>query len=219
MSTVTSSPVNDAYALYGSSADSASASSMSATADSFLSLLVTQLQNQDPLNPMDNAELTSQMAQINTVTQLENVNGSVQSLGAQFLQMQTLQSASLVGHEVMIDGDRLTVSDGVGKGALVLVSPATAVTVEVKDGSGKVVGTLNLGALDAGLQDFEWELGGRPAGGAYTFSVTATNGGSVVEAAPLMVDRVTSVSNTSNQLTMTLEHAGTVPASAVVTYQ
>jgi flagellar basal-body rod modification protein FlgD len=70
------------------------------SADRFLTMLVTQLQNQDPLNPMDNAQITSQMAQINAVTGLEKVNASVQALGTQLLQMQAMQGAALVGRDV-----------------------------------------------------------------------------------------------------------------------
>ena len=69
--------------------------------ETFLKLLVTQMQNQDPLNPMDNAQVTSQMAQINTVSGIEKLNTTMQGIAAQFSQSQALQGASLVGHDVM----------------------------------------------------------------------------------------------------------------------
>src|SRR6476660_4928388 len=81
--------------------------------DRFLKLLVTQLQNQDPLSPMDNAQLTSQIAQINTVSGIATLNTSVQQLSSQFLQMQTLQGASLVGKDVIVPGSKLDIADGV----------------------------------------------------------------------------------------------------------
>ncbi len=217
MSTVTDSTVHDAYKLYGNSGSSTT-SETTASADRFLTMLVTQLKNQDPLNPMENAELTSQMAQINTVTQLEKVNESVQSLGSHLLQLQALQGAALVGREVMIDGDELAVSDGVGKGALVLAGPTTTVKVEVLDANKNVVGTLGLGALNAGLHNFEWPLGTNPESGSYTFRVTAANSGAAVESGTLMIDRVNSVSNAGSTLSLTLARNGSVPASAVVTY-
>ncbi len=68
--------------------------------DRFLKLLVAQLNNQDPMNPMDNAQMTSQMAQINTVTGIQQVNETLKSLGAQFTAMQVLQGSSMVGHDV-----------------------------------------------------------------------------------------------------------------------
>ena len=85
------------------------------SADRFLKLLVAQMQNQDPLNPMDNAQVTSQMAQINTVTGIEKLNTTVQGLNSQFVQMQALQGAALVGRDVIVAGNRLAVADGVGR--------------------------------------------------------------------------------------------------------
>ena len=88
----------------------------SASADRFLKLLVAQMQNQDPLNPMDNAQVTSQMAQINTVNGIQQLNTTVQGLTTQFTQMQALQGASLVGHDVIVPGNKLDIANGVGQG-------------------------------------------------------------------------------------------------------
>ncbi|HEY9105542.1 MAG TPA: flagellar hook capping FlgD N-terminal domain-containing protein, partial [Roseateles sp.] len=84
------------------------------SADRFLKLLVAQMQNQDPLNPLDNAQVTSQMAQINTVNGIEKLNTTVQGLQSQFVQMQALQGASLVGHDVVVAGNKMDFSDGTG---------------------------------------------------------------------------------------------------------
>src|SRR5262245_32299586 len=81
--------------------------------DRFLKLLVAQLQNQDPLNPMDNAQVTSQMAQIQTVSGIDKLNTTVQGLNAQFAQLQALSGAALVGRDVLIDGNRLVADNGV----------------------------------------------------------------------------------------------------------
>ena len=80
--------------------------------DRFLKLLVTQLKYQDPLSPMDNAQLTSQIAQINTVTGIATLNTSVQTLSTQFLQMQSLQGATLLGKDVIVAGNRLDIAEG-----------------------------------------------------------------------------------------------------------
>jgi flagellar basal-body rod modification protein FlgD len=97
MTTVTSntgSSAADVYAALNGNTSSTATSSSQASADRFLKLLVTQLQNQDPLNPMDNAQMTSQMAQINTVQGIEKVNESIQAMSSQFVQMQAMQGAS-----------------------------------------------------------------------------------------------------------------------------
>jgi flagellar basal-body rod modification protein FlgD len=217
MSTAISGTASDPYAgLNGPSATKTDDASK-ASADRFLKMLVTQLQNQDPLNPMDNAQITSQMAQINAVTGLEKVNESVQALGGSLLQMQALQGAALVGREVTVEGNGMAVRDGVGKGAMVLSAPAGAVNVEVLDGANRVVGTMNLGALDGGVHHFEWDAGSQP-NGIYTFRVAANQGSLAIPAQPLMVDRVQSVSASGNSLTMLLAQLGMVPASHVVTF-
>ena len=75
-----------------------------AAQDRFLKLLVAQLNNQDPMNPMDNAQMTSQMAQINTVTGIQQVNETLKSMADQFASLQVLQGASMVGRDVLIEG-------------------------------------------------------------------------------------------------------------------
>ncbi len=163
-------------------------------ADRFLKLLVTQLQNQDPLNPMDNAQITSQMAQINTVTGIEKLNTGLQGLTAQFMQMQALQGASLVGRDVTVTGDRLAAVDGKGQGGLSLPGPADAVRVEILNPAGVVVDTMSLGALGSGRHGFEWPATGVADPSGHTFRIAATLGASPVAATPLMLDRVKAVS-------------------------
>ena len=100
--------------------------------DRFLKLLVAQIQNQDPLNPLDNAQVTTQMAQINTVNGIEKLNRTVAALGTQFASLQVMQGASLVGRDVTVPGDRLTVDDdGAGSGGFELAAPADRVKVEI----------------------------------------------------------------------------------------
>jgi flagellar basal-body rod modification protein FlgD len=186
------------------------------SADRFLKLLVTQLQNQDPLNPMDNAELTSQMAQINTVTGIENLNGSVQAMHASFLQMQALQGASLVGRDVTVDGNRLALVDGQLEGGFSLAGPADSVQVDILNPAGQVVDTLQLGAQDSGRHGFAWDASKLADPSGYTFRVAGKLGSADVGAAPLMLDRVTSVAlDGSNGLVLTLERSGTVPYGQV----
>ncbi len=187
-------------------------SSDAASADRFLKLLVTQLQNQDPLNPMDNAELTSQMAQINTVTGLQTVNTSIQALNTQFVQMQALQGASLIGRDVTVDGNRLAIDDsGQAQAGLALGGPADKVQVDILNGAGQVVDTMQLGTLESGRHGFAWDASRHPDAAAYTFRVTATLGAAKVESTPLMLDRVTSVAlDGSSGLMLTLARSGNV---------
>lgn len=193
------------------------------SADRFLKLLVTQMQNQDPLNPLDNAQVTSQMAQINTVSGIEKLNSTVNGLNNQFMQMQSLQAASLIGHDVWLEGNGLRVVAGQGEGlgegvgAFNLAGPADSVKVEVLNPAGKVVGTVDLGAQGAGRQSFRWAPeGGVSDDAQYTFRVTALSGTKAVASTALMRDHVESVGIDNNSLTLVLSRLGDTAYSKVL---
>ncbi len=186
-----------------------------ASADRFLKLLVAQMQNQDPLSPMDNAQVTSQMAQINTVSGIEKLNTSVQGLSGQFMQMQALQGATLVGHDVVVPGDLLSVGSGLAQGGFELGSAADNVTVEVLAPSGKVLDTIDLGAQTSGLHSFGWPAGTADDSSGLRFRVTAKSGATKLAVTPLMRDRVDAVSTSGNALTLELQKSGSVPYSTV----
>ena len=183
--------------------------------DRFLKLLVTQLQNQDPLSPMDNAQLTSQIAQINTVTGIATLNTSVQGLSSQFLQMQTLQGASLVGKNVIVPGNSIDIEGGVGQGGFELATPADAVKVEVLNPAGKVLDTLNLGAQRTGMHSFDWAAGTYDNAANLSFRVTATSGTTKLDTTALMRDKVNAVSTSGGALQLELARAGTVDYGTV----
>jgi flagellar basal-body rod modification protein FlgD len=192
-----------------------SADDAAGSQDRFLKLLTTQLQNQDPLSPMDNAELTSQIAQINTVTGITTLNSSVQQLSSQFVQMQALQGAALVGKDVIVPGNKLDVTEGVAQGGFQLDTAASAVKVEVMNPAGVVVDTLNLGAQSGGMQSFNWKAGNYTNADELTFKVTATSGASTISSTPLMRDTVTAINTSSDSLMLELERTGNVAYSTV----
>ena len=193
----------------------ASSASDAGSQDRFLKLLVTQLQNQDPLSPMDNAELTSQIAQINTVTGIATLNTSVQSLSSQFLQMQSLQGASLVGKDVIVPGNKLDIDNGAAQGGFELTSAADAVKVEVMSPAGRVLDTLNLGAQSGGMHSFDWAAGTYDNTSNLTFRVTATSGSTTLTSTALMRDKVDAVSTSGDALMLELDRSGSVAYSTV----
>ena len=182
--------------------------------DRFLKLLVAQMKNQDPLNPLDNAQVTSQMAQISTVSGIDKLNTTVAGLNTQLVQLQAMQGASLVGREVIVPGDRLHIAAGVGSAGFELAGTAARVKVELLNPAGLVVDTLELGAQSAGSHAFEWAAkgvaGGVPDGAAYRFRVVATQGTTAVAATPLMRDRVEAVNAGGSTLQLELEQGGVV---------
>jgi flagellar basal-body rod modification protein FlgD len=183
--------------------------------DRFLKLLVAQMQNQDPMNPLDNAQVTSQMAQINTVSGIDKLNKTVAGLNSQLVQLQALQGVTLVGRDVTVAGDRLSVADGVGVGGFELTAAADNVRVEILNGAGRVADTIDLGAQASGSHAFEWPAGNVQDGDAYRFRVTANAGSASVLGSKLMRDHVESVSSAGNALSFELRHSGPVSYDTV----
>ena len=164
----------------------------------FLKLLVTQLNNQDPLNPLDNAQLTSQLAQMSTVSGIEKLNGAVQSLLAQSGSGQVLQSAALIGRTVLVPGKEVAVKDGASeKFGIDLAGAADSVKVSVKNAAGDTVRTFDLGALPPGVKMIDWDgktnTGTAAPDGAYTLSITAKAGNDDVPSLGLTYGKVASV--------------------------
>jgi len=183
--------------------------------DRFLKLLITQMQNQDPLNPMDNAQVTTQIAQINTVNGIEKLNTTVTGLTGQFAQMQALQGAALVGRDVVVPGNLLDITDGVGQGGYELSGPADNVKVELLSPSGQVIATLPQGAQSSGLQSFDWPAGTTTNDSGLRFRVTASNGSVNSNPTTLMRDRVDAITTSGNSFSLELRNSGLVPYSSV----
>lgn len=198
-----------------SSADAAAEAS-----DRFLTLLVTQLRNQDPLNPLDNAQVTTQLAQISTVSGIDKLNATIGALATSFAAGQYLQAIGLVGHEVTLAGNRLALADGPASYGMALARDADAVTVSITDAAGVVVRTIDLGAQKTGIRTFTWD-GKDAAGralpqGTYTIAVTATQKGEAVDVDPLVLAKVTGVVPTASGTVLTLGSAGSVALADVL---
>jgi flagellar basal-body rod modification protein FlgD len=207
---------NAAGVLAGSSAGSITGSTSGKTAadtsDRFLKLLVAQMQNQDPLNPMDNAQVTTQMAQIQTVSGIDKLDSTVKSLAGQFSQLQALSGAALVGRDVLIEGSNLMVdAQGMGHAGLELAGSTDRTQIEVLSGAGVVIDRIDLGALGQGRHSFEWtpSAGVDPAQAA-RFRIKATLGAAQVGVTPLQRDRVDAVSAGVDGLMVELAGAGPV---------
>jgi flagellar basal-body rod modification protein FlgD len=172
---------DSAASVIASLSGAKTAGSVSSTAelsDRFLKLLVTQLKNQDPMNPMENAELTTQLAQMSTVEGVNKLNTTLDGLVSQFKSSQVLQGAALVGRQVLAEGNVLTLGSAGAAGGIGLATSADGVKVKVLDGAGALVQTLDLGAQDAGLVRFVWDgknaSGQAQAEGQYSFKVEAS---------------------------------------------
>jgi len=209
--------INGSWGSTATTSTSNSTSDPAAAQDRFLKLLVAQLNNQDPMNPLDNAQMTSQIAQINTVTGIQELNTTVKGMSDQFTSLQVMQGGTMVGRSVLTEGDKLTVDSTTktGTGAFDLSANAADVSVQVSTAGGTVLGTVKLGALDAGRHNFDFDTSGYTGTGALNFKVVATNASAAVDATALMQDKVVSVGAENGALKLQLEQGGSVAYSAI----
>jgi flagellar basal-body rod modification protein FlgD len=200
-------------AAESATAGGALAAPAASSADSeqrFLKLLVTQLNNQDPLNPLDNAQLTSQLAQMSTVSGIEKLNNAFQSLLAQSGSSQVLQSASLIGRTVLVPGRDLVLENGTDMPfAVELPAAADSVKVTITNAAGDAVRSYDLGALAPGVKTVSWDglsdNGSQLAGGVYTLKVEATSSGAAAAAGTLTYSKVSSIAQGLSGVTLDLE--------------
>lgn len=208
--------VNAPAATDSSSALGALTSQTASSADSeqrFLKLLVTQLNNQDPLNPLDNAQLTSQLAQMSTVSGIEKLNSAFQSLLAQSGSSQVLQSAALIGRTVLVPGAELTLAQGADVPFAVEVpAAADSVKVTITNAAGDTVRSFDLGALPQGTKTLSWDgksdNGTQLADGVYKVKVEALSGGDKAAAGTLTYAKVTSVAQGVSGVSLDLDSGG-----------
>ena len=194
-------------AVNGSKAVTAEGS-VQADTDKFMTLLVTQLKNQDPLNPLDNAQITSQLAQLSTVTGVNKLNSTLETLKSSYQSSEALQATNLIGHGVLVEGNFATLSGSKSVMGVELATAADSVQVIVTDPkTGKDVQTIDLGAHGPGTMPLSWDgMSDTPAldkdgnavalaDGKYSFRVVAMRGGeTLTDAKALAFDVVNSVS-------------------------
>jgi len=205
-----------------SSGATTSGSTSSLGKNDFLKLLVTQLNNQNPLNPQDNTEFVAQLAQFSSVESLQNLNTSVDSILSNYSSSQALQASSLVGRAVIAEGSTSVVNTATGmSGSVVLPSSGSNLSVGVYNSAGSLVDTIPLDATSAGSHSFSWDGkdsdGNTLASGTYTFKATAAIGGTSTALATYLPNTVSSVTLGTSGSDMTLNLAdGTSVALANV---
>lgn len=188
-------------AVQGSASATAGASSLSGsisqTQDRFLKLLIAQLQNQDPMNPMDNAQMTTQLAQMSTVEGINKLNDSFEALLGSMQSNQGLQAAAMIGRSVMVEGNSLVSVGGGAQAGIDLAGSVDKLVVAVRNASGDIVQTSDLGPHQGGFVRFAWDglddNGNPVAPGVYTFSVSASAAGKAVSATPYATGLVSGV--------------------------
>ncbi|SQF99681.1 flagellar basal body rod modification protein [Paucimonas lemoignei] len=181
--------------------------------DAFLQLLVTQMKNQNPLEPQDNSEFVAQLAQFSSLESMQNLTSTVDTIAANYQSSQALQASSLVGRSVIVSASSTVVDTAKGMtGTVVVPSSSSTTSIKISDAQGNVVRTIDLGTQPAGQPSFTWdgknEAGEVAAAGAYSFVATGSLDGTATALATSLPATVSSVTTGVNGAEMMLNLAG-----------
>jgi flagellar basal-body rod modification protein FlgD len=189
----------------------------------FLTLMLAQLQNQDPTSPVDSNTFLTQLAQLSEVQGITSLNTNFSTLSNSLTSNQALQASSLLGHQAMVNSSTATLAAGAPvTGAVNVPQTTSQVTLSISDSSGALVSQINLGAQSAGLANFSWNgiMGNGSQAPAGTYTLTAQYAGATsgsTAATTLVNGTVESVSMGagSTGLTLNVSGVGSVPFSSV----
>ena len=187
--------------------------SVEADTNKFLTLLVTQLKNQDPMNPLDNAQITSQLAQLSTVTGVNKLNTTLESLKASYQSAEGMQATNMIGHGVLVEGTSVDLIKSQGILGAEIGSAADKVSVIITDPrTGKDVQVMDLGPQKPGIIPIAWDGIPNPANvdadgkaitlkdGKYLIRIVAERDGEVLkDAKTLTFDSVVSVTTSATE--------------------
>ncbi len=185
--------------------------------DVFLELMVTQMRNQNPLDPQDNSEFVAQLAQFSSVEGLDKLNNTMEGFVGSFQSNQALQASAMVGRFVKVDTDTSYLGDdGLVAGTIELPQSTDSLSVVVYDSAGSRVAEEQMGAQAAGSVPFAWDgsnsQGEKSPPGYYRFEVLAKIDGSQVQVNTALSANVDSVTVGANG-TISLNVAGVGPVS------
>ena len=146
----------------------------------FLKLLIAQIQNQDPMAPMDASTMTAQMSQLNMVSSMANMNTSMTAMLSQMQSVNFMNQAALIGHSPAVAGNGIAFD---GENQVMLganaENPLKSVVATITDSSGNVVNSVDLGNINAGMSNFIWNGqnadGSTVPAGMYYLNLSGTN--------------------------------------------
>ncbi len=187
--------------------------------DRFMTLLVTQMKNQDPLNPMDNAQMTSQLAQLSTVTGIDKLNSTMESLISSVQSSQSYQAASMIGRGVLVNASTFRLSDSMSAFSVNLPSNVDALNISIVDSAGQTVKDFNLGAQKVGSVPLVWNgldnFGSQLADGVYKIKAEGILAGKAVDVGTQAYAGVLSVSKDSSGILLNLDNGVSVYTNEV----
>lgn len=216
-------PVGSSTSNSSNGSSSALSSALNITPADFLTLITTQLKDQNPLQPTDPTQFLSQLEQMSQVSSMQSMQTSLSGLQTSLQSTQMANGASMLGQTVLAPSTTamLDSSGGTVTGAVSAASGAKSVTVTVTNSSGALVNTLQVAPATSGLTNFTWNgttsSGAAAPAGQYTIAATSSDGLTSTTLTPLVAAKVTSVTvdSSTQALDVTTEN-GTVPLSSIV---
>ena len=188
----------------------------------FLTLLIAQIKNQDPMSPMDASTMTAQMSQLNMVSSMGTMNTSMQAMLSQMQSANFMNQAALIGHSPMVAGNSINYSGGEVMLGANLANPLQGVVATIKDASGTIVGTADLGNLNSGMTNFVFDgvvaSGAKMPNGIYRVEISGKNNAGTNESpAPYVGSPVVSIlkEGTSGEALLKLADGRSIKASEV----
>ncbi|ADW18372.1 flagellar hook capping protein [Desulfobulbus propionicus DSM 2032] len=186
--------------------------------DDFLTLLVAQLQNQDPMNPADATEFTAQLAQYSQLEQLFNLNDAMDELTSATTESQNISTLSLIGQDVVVEGAKFTLGEAPVQIGYKVDGSVSGLSIFIKNSSGKTVATLSASDLGEGNHFLTWD--GKDANGkaldagTYSMELNAKSTDTSATVTPLIRSTVTGV-DLSGSEPMVVTGSGQYRVSAV----
>lgn len=203
------SPVNSTLPPSGQTASSA----LGVNQNQFIELFVAQLNNQDPLAPLDTNQMLTQLSQISSVESLNSIDERIDGLTSSLQQSQMLSATQLVGKEVSVSTNRVTLSEtGEISGKAQIPISASDVLIRAYDNNGVLVASQSLGAQNSGTAPFNLK---NVSSGEYTVTATAVSGSEAFAAGVTLGGRVSGIESTNSGTYLKLANLGTYPLSSV----
>lgn len=191
--------------------------------EDFINLMVTQLRNQDPFEPLQSGEFIGQLAQFGTVSGISELQNSVSELASSLISNQTLQATNLIGKNALVPSDSLSLKEGESiKGAISTNGPANNVTVSIFDAAGNLVQSLPVGVVNEGLKEFVWDgtdaSGNQAPEGNYFFSVIGREGENSIALDTFAYKKIESISlgENTNSIRLNVENGGELKISEIL---
>jgi flagellar basal-body rod modification protein FlgD len=205
----------------GTSGNAVDATSTSDLQSNFLRMLTVQLQNQDPMNPMESAEMTSQLAQLNMVDGIGNMNKNLTSLIGQMQAADFMSQAGTVGKSALVEGSEMSYD---GQSLMVMASnfssPVTNAVANIYDAAGNLVLKTDMGPQTSGIKHFYWDgidsNGQQRAAGDYRIEVVGKDGEASKVAQTYVASPVVAVGRSGTDIRLTLADGREIASSGVV---